>query len=117
MPDLRAGYTTTAETEARLRVRVCRAFDAALAMWIELALVLVYTCVLVVKMCGLSEEACATFGRPDAAASLLAGPLHHERRRDQRSVPPVSLASADYVGPERSARGRGRAGPHLRRLD
>ena len=31
-------------------------------MLIELALVLVYICVLVVKMCGVSSEACATFG-------------------------------------------------------
>ena len=37
-------------------------YDRALMLSIELALLLIYTCVLVVKVCDMSSSVCATFG-------------------------------------------------------
>ena len=44
---------------------VCRAEDAVLATLTELALVLLYTCVLMLKSCELSPDVCATYGLGD----------------------------------------------------
>eukprot|EP00966_Prymnesium_polylepis_P133570 3087129-Prymnesium_polylepis.2 len=40
----------------------CRTEDRALMMLTELALVLLYICVLVIKTCDISTDACALFG-------------------------------------------------------
>ena len=44
-----------------------RAEDGTLTVLIELSLILIYTCVLLIKTCGLSSAVCSTFGFGDDA--------------------------------------------------
>ena len=47
-----------------------RAADGALMTYVELALILVYICVLLVKICNKSAESCLTFGFGSSASGV-----------------------------------------------
>ena len=53
---------------------VCRAEDRALMTVTELALILLYTCALVIKTCELSEVVCRAYGFGDSKGD---GPSQH----------------------------------------
>ena len=47
-----------------------RAEDGALTLAVEQALILVYTCVLLIKTCNISAEVCVTYGFGESAKGV-----------------------------------------------
>lgn len=78
---------------------VCRrAEDGLLTAMAQLALVLVYTSVLLIKSCNLSRDVCRAYGFGDARGARAAAFARERRRTSRRASPQASSSSSSSSG-------------------